>query len=103
MTTVVPANRTARPEVVREVAGRPRVPSLEDALPVPGDDEQRVVDADTDADHGGHLGEKFGTVRTWVKSSSRPTPMPRPASAVMTGRPMATTEPKASSKLKTRQ
>ena len=42
-------------------------------------------------------GEKFGTVRTWVSSSSRAIPMPRPASAVMTGRPMATTDPKASS------
>ena len=42
-------------------------------------------------------GEKFGTTRRWVSSSSRATPIPRPASAVMTGRPMATTEPKASS------
>ena len=31
-----------------------------------------------------------------MNSSSRATPMPRPASAVITGRPMATTEPKAS-------
>ena len=42
-------------------------------------------------------GEKFGTVRTWVRSSSRAMPIPRPASAVMTGRPMATTDPNASS------
>ena len=41
-------------------------------------------------------GEKFGTVRRCVNSSSRATPIPRPASAVITGRPMATTEPKAS-------
>ncbi len=45
-------------------------------------------------------GEKFGTVRTCVRSSSRAMPMPRPASAVITGRPMATTDPKASSMMR---
>ena len=45
-------------------------------------------------------GEKFGTVRTWVRSSSRAMPMPSPASAVITGRPMATTDPKASSMMR---
>ena len=45
-------------------------------------------------------GEKFGTVRTWVRSSRSATPTPRPASAVITGSPMATTEPKASSMIK---
>ena len=45
-------------------------------------------------------GEKFGTVSTCVRSSSRATPMPSPASAVMTGRPMATTDPKASSMMR---
>ena len=42
-------------------------------------------------------GEKFGTVRTCVRSSSSAIPIPSPASAVITGRPMATTDPKASS------
>ena len=45
-------------------------------------------------------GEKFGTVRTCVRSSSSAMPMPSPASAVMTGRPMATTDPKASSMMR---
>ena len=31
------------------------ITALEDALPVAGDDEEGVVDADPDADHGGHL------------------------------------------------
>ena len=42
-------------------------------------------------------GEKVGTTRTWVKSSNKATPTPRPKSAVMMGSPIATTEPKASS------
>ena len=42
-------------------------------------------------------GAKFGTTRKWVTSSSRATPIPSPNSAVMMGRPIATTEPKASS------
>ena len=45
-------------------------------------------------------GEKFGTTRTWVSSSRSATPIPSPASAVITGRPMATTEPKASSMMR---
>ena len=42
-------------------------------------------------------GEKLGTTRKWVTSSSSATPIPRPNRAVMMGRPMATTDPKASS------
>ena len=42
-------------------------------------------------------GEKFGTTRKCVTSSSNATPMPNPNRAVMMGRPMATTEPKARS------
>ena len=42
-------------------------------------------------------GEKFGTTRKWVTSSSSATPIPSPNRAVMMGRPMATTDPKASS------
>ena len=45
-------------------------------------------------------GEKFGTTRTWVRSSRSATPIPSPASAVITGRPMATTDPKASSMMR---
>ncbi len=42
-------------------------------------------------------GEKLGTTRTWVNSSSSAMPIPSPHRAVITGRPMATTEPKANS------
>ncbi len=45
-------------------------------------------------------GEKFGTVSRCVRSSSKATPMPSPARAVITGRPMATTEPKARSMMR---
>ena len=45
-------------------------------------------------------GEKFGTTSRWVTSSSRAMPTPRPASAVMMGRPMATIEPNASSMMR---
>ena len=45
-------------------------------------------------------GEKVGTTRTWVSSSSSAMPMPSPKSAVRIGRPMATTDPKASSMIR---
>ncbi len=38
--------------------GVARVAALEEALPVAGDDEEGVVDAHADADHGGHLGRE---------------------------------------------
>ena len=56
MTTVQPAKSTARPDVSRASTTAPRVAALVQALAVPGDDEQRVVDAHADADHGGQLG-----------------------------------------------
>ena len=34
------------------------ITALEDALPVAGDDEEGVVDAHSDADHGGHFGRE---------------------------------------------
>ncbi len=37
-----------------------RCAALEDALAIAGDDEQRVVDPDADADHGRHLGREVG-------------------------------------------
>ncbi len=42
-------------------------------------------------------GEKFGTTSRWVISSSNATPTPKPARAVISGSPMATIEPNASS------
>ena len=52
-TTVIPANRTARPAVpiAVEVAPSGVLPGGE-AAAVAGDDEQGVVDADAEADHG---------------------------------------------------
>ena len=56
MTTVQPAKSTARPEVSSGLDDRAaRVAALGQALAVAGDDEQGVVDADADADHGGQL------------------------------------------------
>ena len=68
MMTVVPASRIARPEV--SIACTPAAstsPLREVVLAEPGDDEQRVVDADAEADHQrelrgdvGHVGDVRG-------------------------------------------
>ena len=53
MTTVVPANSTAWPAVaIGGAGGVLDAHALVEVLAVPGDDEQRVVDADAEADHG---------------------------------------------------
>ena len=56
ITTVMPANTTARPLVSIDstTASSTDVAGV-DRLPVPGDDEQGVVDADAEADHRDHL------------------------------------------------
>ena len=52
MTTVVPANTTARPAVSIATAVASSIAGpVVDVLPVAGDDEERVVDADAEADH----------------------------------------------------
>ena len=57
ITTVMPAKSTARPAVSRAiaVASADARPSWS-LLPVAGDDEQGVVDADAEADHGAERG-----------------------------------------------
>ncbi len=56
MTTVPPANMTARPAVdSATTVAVARVAALRQPLPVAGDDEQGVVDADAEADHGHQL------------------------------------------------
>ncbi len=61
MTTVVPAKVTARPGGVDGDLGRAGhvVPGVE-VLPEPGDDEERVVDADPEADHHAERGGEVG-------------------------------------------
>ena len=61
MTTVTPAKATARPAVsiAIDVASSGRVPVVE-VLPVAGDDEQRVVDADAEADHAAEERREVG-------------------------------------------
>ncbi len=50
--TVNPAKTTARPEVaIASSTAASGDPVRWSAVAVPGDDEERVVDADTDADH----------------------------------------------------
>ncbi len=64
MITVHPAKSTARPDVASDVGHRlPRVAALDQALPVPGHDEQGVVDAHPEPDHGQHLGGEDGDVQ----------------------------------------
>ena len=60
MITVTAAIRTDRPLV--PTVGRPlgRVDALHDVLPVPGGQEQRVVDADAEAHHHGERGRDAG-------------------------------------------
>ena len=50
MQTVIPANSTARPDVSSVDHRRLRAEAAQQALPVAGDDEQRVVDADAEPD-----------------------------------------------------
>ena len=51
-TTVTPAKATARPAVSIAIdVGLLRRVAVVEVLPVPGDDEQRVVDAHAEADH----------------------------------------------------
>ena len=72
------------------------------ALPVAGDDEQRVVDADAEADHRHHLRREVGHRDDVAGRAPRaPMPMPRPNRAVPIGRPIASTEPKATSRMMT--
>ena len=61
MITVMPANSTARPLVSIDstTASSTLSPSLQ-ALPVAGDDEQGVVDADAEADHRHHRRREVG-------------------------------------------
>ena len=68
MTTVHPANTTARPEVsIARTTARSRIEPVVQALPVAGDDEQRVVDADADADHRRELRARSRDVVTvWL-------------------------------------
>ena len=63
ITTVVPANTTAMPDVPLAWPGRigDRHPGRH-LLAVTGDDEQRVVDADAEPDHRGDRGGDLGDV-----------------------------------------
>ena len=63
MTTVVPANSTAWPAVAIGGAGRVLdAHAVVQVLAVPGDDEQRVVDADAEADHRAEDQRELGDV-----------------------------------------
>ncbi len=63
MQTVPPANSTARPEVLSDwTADSSRVQAPLDAAPVPGHDEQRVVDADAEPDQRAEQRGDFGHV-----------------------------------------
>ena len=63
------------------------------------DDEQRVVDADAETDHGGD--DRRRVLTSMVAASSRMPLLatPRPVSATAIGRPAPTTEPKASTRM----
>ena len=59
MQTMIPANSTARPEVLTALTiGRLDVVAGHEALAVPGHDEQRVVDAHAEADQQDQLGRE---------------------------------------------
>ena len=64
-----------------------------EVLPVPGEDEQRVVDADGEAEHRGQRRRGLGQVDTPDSAVTPVTPMPTPISAVSSGRPAASSEP----------
>ena len=109
MQTIMPANRTARPEVSidsidRLLAGQ----AAQQPLPVAGDDEQRVVDADAEADqqrelarergHVDHVREQAddrdaGTERQAAPSAAA-APSPAASRTRRTARPRPTRKPK---------
>ena len=61
MTTVMPAKTTARPDVSSASDDRlARLQPVVQGLAVAGDDQQRVVDADADADHRRDRGRELG-------------------------------------------
>ena len=100
MTTVMPAKTTARPDVSRLRTDRlARLQAVVQPLAVARDDEQRVVDADADADHRRDLRRELGHRQEGVTRPMRALPQPMPKSAVMIGRPIASTEPKAISRM----
>ena len=63
ITTVVPANSTAWPAVaIGGAGGVLDAHALVEVLAVAGDDEQRVVDADAEADHRAQDQRELGDV-----------------------------------------
>ena len=66
---------------------------------MPGEDEERVVDPDAEADHRCRAGAKLGTSTRWATSDIAPTPTASPKTAMPIGRPMAISEPNATSRI----
>ena len=102
ITTVVPANSTARPgRVDRLQGGLARVlerrPGRSVGLAEAGEDEERVVDPTPSPIIAASSEEKFGVLTTCVNSAISPRPVPRPNSAVTIGSPIAVSEPNVSS------
>ena len=97
--TVAPANSTARPRrVERAHARRLRVAPGLDRVAVAGDDEQRVVDADAEADQRGQRAARTSRCRSRARAArSRLRPVPSASTAVSSGSSIANSEPNASS------
>ena len=101
MTTVPPANTTAWPAVAtaRPTASGTVSPGSQ-VLAVPGDQEQRVVDAHAEADHGCHDRRPDGDVddvgdqRQGARADRR-----APNSPIAVGSPAAIRDPKATSRI----
>ena len=100
ITTVVPANTTGPARGVERGDHRGlRIESLVEPLAVSRDDEQGVVDADAEPDHGGELGGELGHRRGVGEQPHHGEAGAEPNRAVKMGRPMASTEPKAISRM----
>ena len=69
-----------------------------EVLAVPGQDEQRVVDADTEAEHHADDGGDLGNGDDSGEEPIVLMPISRPISATTIGRLMATSEPKATAR-----
>ena len=100
ISTQRPAKTTAWPAVPIASATASSGVARGQAVAMPGDDQQRVVDADAQAEHAAERGaDGVGYSTTAASRPISPVPTPMPIPAINTGNPAAITDPNASTKM----